>query len=223
MIYHYDLHIHSVLSPCADELMTPNNIFNMAMLKNLDIIAITDHNSMKQLTVCNELSKSYDLLFVPGVELTLSEGIDVLVYFKSMNQALSFDTMIEPLLKKTHFDESYYGTQEIMDINDQTIYNYPYLLIEPLRLSMKDLNDLLRHYDTFVVVPHIERQPSCVTELFKHINIHAVETKDDKSRYRIVHNSDAHQLFDINEVNDNNEIPLESLTLDALFAYFNHG
>lgn len=47
MIYYYDLHIHSVLSPDADTLMTPNNIFNMANLKGLNIISVTDHNSFK--------------------------------------------------------------------------------------------------------------------------------------------------------------------------------
>lgn len=32
------------LSPCADILMSPNNILNMAYLKELNMIAITDHN-----------------------------------------------------------------------------------------------------------------------------------------------------------------------------------
>jgi len=32
-----DLHIHTALSPCAAEDMTPNNIVNMAMLKGLFI------------------------------------------------------------------------------------------------------------------------------------------------------------------------------------------
>ena len=40
----YDLHIHSALSPCSDDDMTLNNIVNMACLKELDLIAITDHN-----------------------------------------------------------------------------------------------------------------------------------------------------------------------------------
>ena len=31
-----DLHIHSCLSPCGDEGMTPNNICNMARLKELE-------------------------------------------------------------------------------------------------------------------------------------------------------------------------------------------
>ena len=31
----YDLHIHSALSPCGDADMTPNNIVNMAKIKEL--------------------------------------------------------------------------------------------------------------------------------------------------------------------------------------------
>ena len=45
---YYDLHIHSALSPCSDDTMTIHNIFNMAYIKGLDLIAITDHNSLKQ-------------------------------------------------------------------------------------------------------------------------------------------------------------------------------
>ena len=45
--YFYDLHIHSCLSPCGDGDMTVNNIVHMAQLKGLQIIALTDHNSCK--------------------------------------------------------------------------------------------------------------------------------------------------------------------------------
>ena len=43
----YDLHIHSCLSPCGDDDMTPANIAGMAALKGLDAVALTDHNSCK--------------------------------------------------------------------------------------------------------------------------------------------------------------------------------
>ena len=49
-----DLHIHSCLSPCGDELMTPNNIAGMAMLKGLDAIAVADHNSAR---ICRRLPR----------------------------------------------------------------------------------------------------------------------------------------------------------------------
>ncbi|MFR8669277.1 MAG: phosphoesterase, partial [[Clostridium] leptum] len=32
MRVYYDLHIHSCLSPCGDNDMTPNNIVNMSLL-----------------------------------------------------------------------------------------------------------------------------------------------------------------------------------------------
>ena len=43
----YDLHLHSCLSPCADDDMTPYNIAGMAMLLGLQLLALTDHNSAK--------------------------------------------------------------------------------------------------------------------------------------------------------------------------------
>ena len=49
MNYSYDLHIHSCLSPCGDMDMTPNNIVNMALLAGLDIIAVSDHNTARNL------------------------------------------------------------------------------------------------------------------------------------------------------------------------------
>ncbi|HOT21679.1 MAG TPA: PHP domain-containing protein, partial [Sedimentibacter sp.] len=45
MKFYYDLHIHSDLSPCSACDMTPNNIINMSLIKGLDIISVTDHNS----------------------------------------------------------------------------------------------------------------------------------------------------------------------------------
>ncbi|WDC84843.1 PHP domain-containing protein [Caloramator sp. mosi_1] len=57
MKYYYDFHIHTGLSPCADDDMTPNNIVNMSKLKGLDVIAITDHNSCKNVEACLKVAK----------------------------------------------------------------------------------------------------------------------------------------------------------------------
>ena len=48
--YFYDLHIHSCLSPCADDDNTPNNLAGMGMLAGLGLMALTDHNSAKKLS-----------------------------------------------------------------------------------------------------------------------------------------------------------------------------
>ena len=45
MKLYYDLHLHSCLSPCGDNDMTPYNLVHMAALQGMQMIALTDHNS----------------------------------------------------------------------------------------------------------------------------------------------------------------------------------
>ena len=44
MKFYYDLHIHSCLSPCGDDDMTPADIAGIGALNNLSVMALTDHN-----------------------------------------------------------------------------------------------------------------------------------------------------------------------------------
>ena len=55
-----DLHMHSCLSPCADDDMTPANICGMAHIKGLDAIAVTDHNTARNLPYVKEAADYYD-------------------------------------------------------------------------------------------------------------------------------------------------------------------
>ena len=73
--YYYDLHLHSCLSPCADNDMTPNNIAGMAALAGLQIAALTDHNSCKNCPAFFAACKRYGVVPVAGMELTTAEGI----------------------------------------------------------------------------------------------------------------------------------------------------
>ena len=54
---YYDLNIHSSLSPCASDDMTPGNIVAMATVKDLDVIALTDHNSCNNLAAFLKFAK----------------------------------------------------------------------------------------------------------------------------------------------------------------------
>ncbi len=228
MKYAYDLHIHSVLSPCADVLMTPNNIFNMAKLKRLDIISITDHNSLKQLSTCFELSKSYDMLFIPGVEITVSENFDVLCYFKQINDALAFDQLLEKYIVKQEIKNHNFKEQDIMDIDDEIVGVYPYALSEPLRLSIYELIELLNPYEHLLVFAHVDRKKrsgKAFIDLIEHdaIEINHLENQSlFKTNKTILFNSDAHQITDILERTKDNIISLDKLDIDSFFKYFNH-
>lgn len=224
MKYAYDLHIHSVLSPCGDVLMTPNNIFNMASLKQLNIISVTDHNSLKQIPVCYELSKSYDFLFIPGVEITVKEGFDVLCYFKHIEEAMQFDHILETYLPKQTYDTDYYGEQWMCNIDDEVVEMYPYLLATPLELGIENLIDVLKPFDYILIYAHMDKKSRSGLAYTQSYPLDGFEYRNPalKKHNNDLYNSDAHQIIDILEVGQPNQIELDTLSIEAFFRYFGH-
>ncbi|MBO7666419.1 MAG: PHP domain-containing protein, partial [Clostridia bacterium] len=89
--YYYDLHIHSCLSPCADDDMTVNNIAGMAAIKGLGIIALTDHNSCANCPAFFKACKRNGVVPVAGMELTTAEEVHLLCLFPTLETAMEFD------------------------------------------------------------------------------------------------------------------------------------
>lgn len=77
-----DLHIHSfgVSADVTDPEMSVTGIVRGARERNLDLIAITDHNAIDSVEPLLELASKENLIAFPGVELTSAEG-HVLAYF----------------------------------------------------------------------------------------------------------------------------------------------
>ena len=229
MRYFYDLHIHSALSPCADVLMSPNNILNMAMLKELNIIAITDHNSCLQLDVIEELKDSYEMLVVPGAEIEVKEKYHVVCLFKTFNDSRRFQRALNVYLDKKMHDEELYGEQNLFDEMDDIISNYQVSLMGSSNISLLDLKKLVKGLDGILILAHIEKYGNDIFEkmntiyrdVFDVIEVNAsydiskIESKLKDLSYLILRNSDAHQIMDISE--PVNSIELEGLTIECLF------
>ena len=81
----YDLHLHSCLSPCGDNEMTPATIAGMAKIIGLDLIALTDHNSCKNCPAIQKAANAYGILFLPGMELTTAEEVHVPVSYTHLD------------------------------------------------------------------------------------------------------------------------------------------
>ena len=67
-----DSHIHSEYSP--DSKAKLKDIFQKAKSENIDIIAISDHNTVEGSHVACELTKNDDLLVIPSIEISSIEG-----------------------------------------------------------------------------------------------------------------------------------------------------
>jgi predicted metal-dependent phosphoesterase TrpH len=93
-LFFADFHIHTVLSPCGDLLMTPQNIIERALEVGLDMIAITDHNSAKNVEVAIELAAGTDLTVIPGMEVESKEEVHLICLFPSLDNILQWQDIV---------------------------------------------------------------------------------------------------------------------------------
>ena len=132
-----DLHIHSCLSPCGDALMTPNNIAGMAFIKGLDVIAVCDHNSARNLPAVKAAADRMNVLLLPGMELTTREEAHMLCYFRTVQACMAFGEAIYAHLAPTPNNERFFGRQQVMNERDEELDVEERLLIGALDLPFE--------------------------------------------------------------------------------------
>lgn len=80
-----DLHMHTTYS---DGRYTPEELCEKAISKNLDIIAITDHDTLGDPKTYQKLQETYRLNIIPGIEVSSvyeEKSVHVLGYFNYAN------------------------------------------------------------------------------------------------------------------------------------------
>lgn len=209
-----DLHIHSCLSPCADNDMTPANICGMAYIKGLQAIAVTDHNSARNLPFVKEAADHYGLILLPGMEITTREEVHLLGYFRDVETAVEvgefFSSHLPPMKNKPDF----FGHQWIMNTDDEVLEEEDRLLIGATDLDLKECKEYIREHGGIAVPAHINRGSNGLlvnlgmmptdpvyrtVETASHLPIDEIAVEGKLQ----LHSSDAHRLGDILEaVND---------------------
>ena len=220
--YYYDLHIHSCLSPCADDDMTPNNIAGMAALNGLNIVALTDHNSCKNCPAFFDACKKYGLISIAGMELSTAEDIHLVCLFPELERAMAFDEEISRHLPDISNRPEIFGEQLVLNGEDEHIGTEEKLLIAATDLWAADAIALARAYGAHVRPAHIDRESNGMIAILGDIpreyGFNFVELNDGNNRERIYKGypsiadtsvmicSDAHHLWDIKNANDYFEI-----------------
>lgn len=222
-----DLHIHSCLSPCGDALMTPNNIVGMAFIKQLDAIAVCDHNTARNLPAIKEVADMMNVVLLPGLELTTREEAHMLAYFESVDAALAFSDVIYAHLPPIPNNAKFFGEQQRMNAQDEVIGTEERLLISALDLSFEECASLIHEHGGLCVPAHINRGsngclnalgflPSGVCYDALEVSKAVAPPAMDTSPWRILHSSDAHYLEHILEPEFT--IEAEEKSTAALFA-----
>lgn len=238
MKVYYDLHIHSVLSACADVLQTPNNLLNMSMLKGLDMIAICDHNGAKQYETIELLKDSFDFTIIYGMEITVHEGFHVLAYFETMKQVMELDKIIDLSLDKSvrEVKGQELGVdlvQVVTDEYDEEKYQIPYYLNQQIPYDFASVIKIVKGLGGLVIPAHIDRSGTGILdfiedfssydidgiEIYKKDNIDELKQKYPYlNKYKCIYNSDAHDIDKISE--RENFLELDENNFNSLKEYF---
>ncbi len=210
MRLYYDLHIHSALSPCGDEDMTPNNIVNMSCIKGLDIISVTDHNSCRNVRAVMEAAKGV-IKVIPGMEVTTSEEVHVLCYFPDVDAAEDMSAFVHKNMQGIKNQPEIFGRQLIMNAQDEIVDEEEELLVNALNLDIYEVSVETKKRGGLFIPAHIDKSSYSVTSnlgfLPPDLYVDGLEITTlgmEKygqiyAEYGILTDSDAHYLENISE------------------------
>ena len=213
--YYYDFHIHSCLSPCADNDMTPNNIAGMAALAGLHIVALTDHNSCRNCPAFFKAAKKYGIIPVAGMELTTAEDIHVVCLFEHLEDALRFNDEVDGLRIRFKNRVDIFGDQLLIGDDDQIIGTEEDLLSNATKMPIDDVPALVGRYNGICFPAHVDREGNGIIATlgtfpdipgFSVAEFHFAEKIEEYRQcyprlreVQVTVGSDAHYLWDIRD------------------------
>lgn len=228
-----DLHIHSALSPCAGDDMTPNNIVNMAVVKGLDMIAVTDHNSALNLPAVQKCAEGKGIIVVPGMEVESREEVHLVCLFPDIESAAKMQQHVYNALPMLKNKEDIFGLQAIYDEYDNITACEECLLLTASGLGVYDVFEIVRGLNGVVIPAHVNRESysmlSNLGMIPDDLSIVYVEVSGESGierlkqegllpdRYKILRSSDAHTLGDILE--RKSFVDLEERSVDCLLEH----
>ncbi|MEI7421288.1 MAG: PHP domain-containing protein [Prolixibacteraceae bacterium] len=152
-----DLHIHTVLSACANLEMSPGTIVRKAKDNNLDLIAITDHNSTLHCSLVKELAGEEGIAVLFGAEVTTREEVHCLAYFKDKETLDEFQEYLDENLPAIRYNPDKFGFQVLVDKNEKIIRMIKNYLNVAISQSIDQVEQKVHHLGGLFIPAHIER------------------------------------------------------------------
>ena len=216
--------------------MTPANIAGMAAVKGLDLIALTDHNTSRNCGPFLKMADNYGIIALPGMELCTDEDVHVVCLFPDLYAAMDFDSYVYSRMMKIQNKEHIFGEQILYHEQDEIIGKEPCLLLANAAIHFDAVYDLTEERGGIMIPAHIDKTANSLISNLGFVppdsRFTCAEVKDPKNlphlrqtnpyldHCRIVHNSDAHYLENINE--PEHTIPVKSRSIPDIIQSLKH-
>lgn len=208
-----DLHVHTVLSPCAEVEMIPPLIVERALALGLGLIAITDHNVSANCESVIKAARGTGLVVLPGMEVQTNEEVHVLCLFDTLEQALTWQGIVFNHLPDLPNREETFGAQYVVDAGGGYLRTETRLLLTSTDLALEDIIARLTALGGLAIPAHVDRPSysllanlgfvpqglhSPALELFRLTSPADARARwPQLAKWPLIHGGDAHRLSEI--------------------------
>jgi PHP family Zn ribbon phosphoesterase len=206
--FRMDLHVHTCLSPCADNTMTPPAIVARAEAAGLRAIGICDHNTGGNVAAVRKAGESKGLAVIAGMEVTTAEEVHLLAFFDGDEALDAFeDELAEHIAGKN--DPEYFGDQILADENGEPLGLEERFLLGACEMKLAEVVERIHVVGGLVIASHVDKTAfSIISQLGfipEEVPLDAIEVSPHSPsvteylpyRLPILRSSDAHFLEDI--------------------------
>ncbi len=152
-----DLHVHTVLSACAEVEMIPPLIVAQAKKLGLGCIAITDHNSAENVQAVFDAGKAVDLVVLPGMEVQTREEVHLVCLFDTVDQDIAWQEKVYAHLPPLPNRPETFGAQFVVDADGEFVRENERLLLTSVDWSVDQVVAEVRALNGLCFPAHVDR------------------------------------------------------------------
>jgi DNA polymerase III alpha subunit len=152
-----DLHVHTCLSPCADNSMTPPAIAARAAAAGLAAIAVCDHNTGGNVEAVRIAGRRRGVEVVAGMEVTSAEEVHLLAYFADAGALSRFEKVVAQHMSGTN-DPRYFGDQILADEDGEPTGVEERFLLGACELTVARLVEQIHALEGLAVASHVDKE-----------------------------------------------------------------
>jgi len=228
-----ELHVHTVLSPCAEVEMIPPLIIQTALDLGINLLAITDHNCSANIPALMDAAVNSGITILPGMELQTREEVHMLCIFDKPRQVFALQQLIDPLLPPIENDPEHFGEQFVVDATGDFIRTEPRLLLTSASIGLDEAVLEVHRLGGLAIPAHVDRKAYGLINMlgffppetpFDAVEISRFTTPETISllhheiiKFPIIQSGDVHRL---NEFMGKCIFELESPTVEEMIKAF---
>ena len=212
-VFSAELHVHTVLSPCAEIEMIPPFIVRTADSKGINLLAITDHNASANVAAVQRAAAGTSLTVLPGMELQTREEVHLLCLFDTLQQLAEWQQFVDAHMPPIENNIEFFGEQFVVDETGDFVRRESQLLLTSATIDLAEAIERVMALEGLAIPAHVDRRafsllgnlgfvppdlPILALEISRRVSPTQARQKFPQiAGYPLIQNGDAHRLNEL--------------------------